>query len=103
METKFSVLFETGKDADATTVSASLEIKENYNLCFDVLANTGTHSTHVVTLQISSDDSTWTDTAHIITGVGIKDNVQTAARYVRLKVTTNEGAASTVDWHIQAK
>ncbi len=66
-------------------------------------ANTGGNTTHIVTLQCSLDDTNWNNTAATVTGVGLQDNTQVSARYVRLKVTTAEGSASTVDVIIQAK
>jgi len=104
MATKFSENTQTGLDANSTsTVSSSLDIAENNWVCYTILANTGTHATHVITLQCSPDDTNWYNTASTITGVGIIDNVQIGARYVRLKVTTAEGGTSTVDVIIQGK
>lgn len=103
MTRKFSEHTESGIDADTNSVSSSLEITENDWICYNVLDGSGTHSTHVVTLQCSANNIDWYDTASTITGLGIVDNVQIGARYVRLKVTTVEGATSTIDILIQAK
>lgn len=99
----FSEVKQTGLDANATTTSTSLDVKDNENVAYSVVAATGTHATHVITLQCSLDDSAWQDTPSTITGVGVVDNVSVTTRYVRLKVTTNEGSASTVDIIIQGK
>lgn len=100
----FNEHIETGLDADSTsTVSASLNVAENSYVAWTVVANTGTHGTHVITLQCSLDDTNWASTASTLTGLGTVDNIQITAKYVRLKVTTRESAASTVDIIIQAK
>lgn len=95
---------QTGLDSNNTaTVSTSLDITGADFVVWNVQAATGTHGTHVITLQCSVDDSSWESTLSTLTGVGTKDNVQITARYVRLKVTTAESATSTVDIIIQAK
>jgi len=98
-------MVETGINANATTLSKSLELGAAFNYSVEVVANTGANTTHVVTAQTSSNDSDWTDASPsvTITGVGINDNNTTAFRFIRLKVTTNEGGASTVDWYINAR
>ena len=94
----------TGVDANASTTTASLEIDGKKDLVFQVLANTGTHGTHVITLQCSLDDSNWTDiSGATLTGVGVKGGVTANSQFVRLKVTTVESATSTVDIIVQAK
>lgn len=100
----FTDLSETGLNADSTaTVSSSLDIGGAKTVFFSVAANTGTHASHIVTLQCSADGSSWSDTSSTLTGVGAVDNISIAARHVRLKVTTAEGASSTIDIVIQAK
>lgn len=94
----------TGINANSTiTVTTGLDIKENQYISWQVIANTGANTTHVITLQCSLDNSTWQNTASTVTGVGIEDNIQVTARYVRLKVTTAEGGASTVNVLLNAK
>lgn len=99
----FSELKVSGVDVDATTTTASLDISDNANVAYSVVAATGTHATHVITLQCSLDDSNWNDTSSTITGVGVVDNVAVTTKFVRLKVTTNEGSAATVNIIIQGK
>ncbi len=99
----FSELIQAGLDANAATTSTSLDIQDDAKVAFSVVAATGTHATHVVTLQCSLDDSAWQDTSSTVTGVGVVDNISITTRYVRLKVTTNEGGTSTIDIIIQGK
>jgi hypothetical protein len=100
----FACISDTGLDAnDTSTVSTVLDVLENRYISFDVQDNSGTHSNHVITLQISFDNSTWYNTSSTKTGTGFVENVQVTARYVRLKVTTAEGSASIVDINIHAK
>lgn len=99
----FSELKETGVDANATSTTASLHVEDNKKVAFHVVAATGTHATHIITLQCSLDNSNWFDTASTITGLGVVNNVDIITHFVRLKVTTNEGGASTVDIIIQGK
>ena len=70
-----------------------------------VIANTGTHATHIIDLQCSSNNSNWHNiNSGDVTGVGITDPpVTVGTRYVRARVSTAEGGASTVDILIQAK
>jgi len=86
-----------------SNVTPSLDVKNNSLLCFGSTSESGAHSNHILTLQHSFDGSNWIDTTHTLTGAGIKDNIQTAAQCVRVKVTTAEGALSLSTIFIQAK
>ena len=100
----FVELIADGVDSnDDTAVTASLDIATQRHLCLDVVAASGTHGTEVVTLQFSVDDSVWQASAITQAGAGFTDDITINARYVRVKVTTAEGGASTVDITIQAK
>ena len=99
----FSELIQAGIDANATTTTTTLHVDDNNKVAFHVVAATGSHATHVITLQCSLDDSNWFDTSSTITGVGVVTNVDVSTHFVRLKVTTNEGSASTVNIIIQGK
>lgn len=97
-------LGQTGLDANATTLSNSLDIGNASLIIFQVLGATGAHTTHILTLQCSVDESNWNDiSGATVTGAGVKGEITVASQFVRLKVTTNEGGASTVDIIIQAK
>lgn len=99
----FSELKQTGIDVNAATTTTSLHVDDNKKVAFHVVAATGTHATHVITLQCSLDDINWFDTPTTITGLGVKNNIDIITHFVRLKVTTNEGSAATVDIIIQGK
>ena len=94
---------ETGIDANAATVSPSIDMREAFNFAAQVIASTGTSATHIVTVQTSPDDTNWTDSSVTLAQATINDKNTTAFRYIRLKVTTLEGGASTVDWYLNAK
>lgn len=94
----------TGADTNSTsTVTTSHDTLETSTFFCEVRAASGTHATHVVTVQCSSDDSNWEDMATTITGTGTATVTDVGARYVRAKVTTAEGAASTCDIYTTAK
>lgn len=90
-------------DVDATSVTAALDISGQSDVFLEVVGVTGTHATHVVTMQTSSDGTVWNDTAVTITGEGIVQTTVVTARFVRSKVTTDEGSAATANITIQAK
>ena len=92
-----------GINANATTLSPSIDTRGALNFAAQVIANTGTSATHVVTVQTSPDDTNWTDSSVTVAQATVNDNNTTAFRYIRLKVTTNEGGPSTVDWYLNAK
>ena len=94
---------ETGVDAnDTATVSASLKLDGASNgVRVKIDANTGDQTNHIVTLQRSVDDIVWTNTDRTIQGSGFElATADYGTDYVRLKVTTAEAAASTIDWSL---
>jgi len=107
MVTKFTDEITLGLDANNTdSVTDSLDIKENLSVAWSVLEQTGSHSSHVLTLQRSTDNVNWDNTILTITAgttYVIKTVESVEVRYIRVKVTTAEGGASTVDVIIQAK
>ncbi len=89
--------------ADGITVSMDVNHAKLSGVSFCTIAKTGTHATHVVGMQYSPDDTNWYDSIDAsITGVGY-DVCDCSMRYVRCKLTTVEGSASTVDIIIQAR
>ncbi len=94
-----------GIDANASSNSNAFDIGMAINVIVQVLANTGTHVTHIIQLQCSIDGTTdWEDMAGItITGLGATFASPVAARFVRVRVSTVEGGVSTVDIKVQAK
>lgn len=105
MGTKFTEQITTGLNADdSDSVTAGLEIKENSVTTMQVIANTGTHATHIIVLQCSANNATWHNVdSGSVNGTGIADGLTVGARYIRAKVSTEEGGASTVDIYLQAK
>lgn len=94
---------ETGKNTNSTaTVSASVLLTGASNgVRVKVDANSGDHSNHIIKVQISADDIVWVNTDWEITGAGFNLSTDDLGNgYVRLKVSTAEGSASTVDWEI---
>ena len=105
MATKFSEHIEIGLDANSVgAVSTSLEIKENDTTSMQVIANTGGNTTHIIDLQCSSDNANWHNVVSgSVVGTGIATGLIVGARYIRARVSTAEGGASTVDVYLQAK
>ena len=96
-------LEETSKNANSTaTVSASIPMSTiTGGVIVNIDASTGTNLAHIVTLQTSADDAVWVSTTNTIEGVKSATFTGLTANYVRLKVTTAEGAVSTVDWSLK--
>jgi len=69
-----------------------------------VKGETGTHSTHVITLEIFTEPNSWIPTSHTITGVGSlpTGSLNLLGRRIKAKVTTVEGSASTATVYIMA-
>ena len=88
-----------------TTVTDSIDLNGVVNgaITFFSVADTGTHANHVITLQYSPDNSNWIDGSKTLLGIGCVEVPVTAARYVRLKVTTVEGGLSTTDIYLLAR
>jgi len=93
----YDLFTQAGINANANTVGDEYEMGGYTIVAFEVLANTGTHGTHIVTMQCSLDGTTWMDTAETVTGLGMKEIAFTGAYKIRFKVTTVEGAASAID------
>ena len=91
-------------DANTAATTDSISVSSHGIVGLYVAAVSGTHATHITTLQASPDDGvTWFDTSHTITGVGAVFNIICSATDVRAKITTLEGSASVVDVHIVTK
>jgi len=91
-------------DANEIGVTPTIDIDGRTIVSFGIYSDAGAHATHVVTLQCSLDGTNWHNvTDASITGIGIVGSVTVGTRYVRLKVSTAEGASSTIDWILQAK
>ena len=94
---------DSGVDADANTTTTPLTLYDATIVGLYIKAVSGTHGTHVVTLQISPNGTDWFDTSHTITGIGELHGISCIAVELRAKVTTVEGATSTVDITVVVK
>ena len=83
-------LSETGIDANAATTTASLDLGHAKTVCFHVVANTGTHATHVISLQVSLDNVNWTTTGQTVSGAGLKDNLEGELATVNMNIRETE-------------
>ncbi len=91
-------------DANSTsTVTASLDVKDAFVAFIEVTAVTGTHASHVLTIQCSADDSIWSNMAQTISGAGTVALADLGPRFIRGKITTAEGGTSTVHIYLRAK
>ena len=86
-----------------STVSSVLDITNSEHITFSVSDDTGSHGNHTVTLQCSLDGTTFFNTESTLDGLGVVDNIPSASKFVRLKVTQSEGGTSTINTIIQAK
>lgn len=88
---------DTGVDANAASNTSTLILKGATKIGVYVEARTGTNAAHILTLQVSPDDSAWFDTsatmAQLVAGVF----TEVSARFARVRVSTLEGAVSTID------
>jgi hypothetical protein len=85
------------------TVTASIALDDARNVALYTVAASGTHATHVTTLQISPNGTDWFDTAHTVPGLGFFHDTVCVGTEVRAKITTAEGAVSTIDIYIVGK
>ena len=94
---------DTAMDADANSVTTSLDIMGCAVIFAEVTADTGAHTTHVVAIQCSADGVVWNDSSTTIAQLGFVNNIAIISRFVRARVSTKEGEASTINITIQAK
>jgi len=86
-------------------VTSSMELNEAHFVGIQVIGLTGAHTTHVVKMEVSNDNTNWATApagAVGVTGAGVSD-ISSSFRYGRLKVTTAEGGASTCTVILHAK
>lgn len=84
-------------DANASTITSAIEIGDTSMIGVYVQSASGTHGTHVLTIQLSPDGNNWFDSTHTITGLGNLHEITCVALNARCKITTVEGATSTID------
>ena len=75
--------------------SSPLEMEGMVYVGMYVCGDSGSHSSHVVTLQVSPNGTDWFDTNDTVTGTGFVKQDLIVATEIRAKVTTAEGATST--------
>lgn len=89
---------EDGLNANSTsTVSSSITGIGKKYASFYVSDAGGAHNTHVLTVQVSPDGTQWFNTSTTLTGVGLIPPVLICCHSVRLKITTAQGASSTIN------
>lgn len=94
----------TGIDANSEgAVTGSITLGLFGRVGLFVTGTSGTHSTHVVTLQLSPDGVKWFDTDHVFTGVGNDHDAVCTGQEIRAKVTTAEGSASIIEIDLVSK
>lgn len=100
LKTQHTLALNADSDASATP---ALELELAKEVFVTVEAASGTHATHVLKIQMSADGTNWhTHGSATVTGVGFMTGT-VGARWVRVKVTTEEGGASTVNVRINAR
>lgn len=99
----YTALEANGIDTNSTsTVTDLIYINGNKSIGLFVTGVTGTHATHVITLQVSADGIAWFDGPLSVTGAGVVQG-ETVSANIRAKVTTAEGGTSTCDITIVSK
>lgn len=92
---------------NTSSVTTGLDIKDNQYVAWSINHKTGTRTTYSLILQCSTDNTNWENTASTIVSTAgaykIADNVQTTARYVRIKCAIAEGSAATAEIVINSK
>ena len=88
-------------DANIEGVTDSLTLGDQRLIGFYVNAESGTHNNHILTLQVSSNDSDFYDTTATLIGCGTMPDKWYSANYVRLKIATPEGVASKINIQIK--
>ena len=94
-----------GLDLNSTsTVSNIIELGSLRSVGVHVVSVSGTHTTHVLTLQLSPDGgANWVDTTTTVTGSGKYVSSNTCfATHARVKCSTAQGAAAVCDVYIFA-
>lgn len=85
------------------SVSASQDVSDIQTLVVNVAQASGNIAGAVVTVEQSIDGTTWVSTGVTIAAAALSANIQINTQFMRLKVTTASGAASTADCTIQGK
>lgn len=97
MRGRGSSITNTAFDMNALGNATALKAKGATIASLIVKHVSGTHVTHIITIQVSRDGTDWVNTNHSITGLGVLDAVLCLGNEYRARVTTVEGSASTAD------
>jgi len=90
-------------DANASSATAAIDLELAKEVFFTVEDDTGSHTTHVLTLQMSADGTNWHNHGSAaVTGLGFSSGT-VGARWCRIAVTTLQGGASTVNVRVNAR
>ena len=82
-------------DTNTSFTGAALQVTGFPFITMYVVGETGTHASHIVMLQASEDGVTWTNTEDMVTGAAHFNRAKYTVNYIRVIVSTLEGAAST--------
>lgn len=88
---------------DTNTVTPAMTLGSRSLVGFEIIGVSGTHNTHVFTLQVSPDNTTWYSTGTTLTNNGMVAGVTVAFPFARLKCSTAQGGASVVNSRMFAK
>lgn len=101
---RFDEVITLGMNTNSSgALTSSLDVREATLIALLVVGKTGTHASHIITLQSSPNDTDWFDMTDTLTGDGVLHDVSCACKFIRAKVTTPEGGTSTCDVYIQIK
>lgn len=96
--TKSDLQIDEDVDANTTASLTSIAMGDATKVGIFVSGKTGSHTRHVITLQLSPDNgTTWVSTVHTITGEGFQDDLTVIGTNIRARVSTPEGGTSTID------
>jgi len=85
------------------SVTESIDLELCREVFFTVEDSSGAHTTHVLTLQMSADNTNWHNHGSAaVTGLGFSSGT-VGSRWCRIKVTTVEGGAGAVNIRINAR
>ena len=100
LKTQHTLAIDANDDTQAT---ASLDLELAREVFVAVEAASGAHTNHVLKIQMSADNVNWhTHGSATVTGVGFMTGT-VGSRWMRVKVTTEEAGASTVNVRVNAR
>jgi len=85
------------------STSGAEEIQDISDLIVNVVQASGNIAGAVITVEQSVNGSTWVTTGVTIIGAALSANIVICAQYMRLRVSTASGVASTATCTIQGK